>query len=211
MVYAREARLERVGVSNLPAVSAGDGGFFFAMSPPAPRVACFIDGSNLFGHLERVFGSGKVRLPELCHRLCGPARRLVEWRFYAAPVPQGTPAEERARYAGQQGFFAFVQRHRKGVLRLGRFQRDEDGRLREKGVDVLLAVDLARLGAENKYDAAVILSGDADLVPAVDLVRSLYRKRVEVALPNVEAYHLRQCADAFREITADLYGQVRLA
>jgi uncharacterized LabA/DUF88 family protein len=180
------------------------------MSPSAARVICFIDGSNLFGHLERVFGSGKVRLPELCHRLCAPGRSLVEWRFYAAPVPQGTSAEERDRYAGQQRFFAFVQRHRKGVLRLGRFQRDADGRLHEKGVDVLLAIDLARLAAEDKYDVAVMLSGDADLVPAVELVRAVYRRRVEVALPNVEAYHLRQSADAFREITAELYGFVRL-
>lgn len=175
------------------------------------RVICFIDGSNLFGHLERAFGDGKIRLPELCHRLTGPERRFLEWRFYAAPVPQGATAEERQRYARQQRFFAFVQRHRKGVLRLGRFQRDPDGKLHEKGVDVLLAVDLVRLAAEGKYDAAVVLSGDADLVPAVEAVRLLYHKRVEVALPDVEAYHLRQAADAFREITAAAFGDLLLS
>ncbi|MFO8071054.1 MAG: hypothetical protein R6V85_04190 [Polyangia bacterium] len=98
------------------------------MSTP-DRIICFLDGSNLFGHLERTFGSGKVHLPNLCHRLAGPTRKLLEWRFYAAPVPQGSTEEERRRYAGQQRFFAFVQRHRKGVLRLGRFQKDSDGKL----------------------------------------------------------------------------------
>jgi uncharacterized LabA/DUF88 family protein len=174
------------------------------------RVTCFIDGSNLFGHMERAFGSGKIRLADLCHRLTGPERKFSEWRYYAAPVPQGNTPEEKQRYAGQQRFFAFVQRHRKGILRLGRFQRDNEGNLHEKGVDVLLAVDLVRLGAEDRYDTAVILSGDADLVPAVEAVRLLYRRRVEVALPDVEAYHLRHAADAFQEITSTLFGELRI-
>jgi uncharacterized LabA/DUF88 family protein len=174
------------------------------------HIICFIDGSNLFGHLKETFGSGKVHLPKLCHVLSGPERQLLEWRYYAAPVPQGSTVEERQRYAGQQRFFAFVQRHRKGVLRLGRFQRDSNGKLHEKGVDVLLAVDLVRLAAEEKYDTAVILSGDADLVPAVEAVRLLYRKRVEVALPDVEAYHLRQAAGVFHEITASMFRTLHL-
>jgi uncharacterized LabA/DUF88 family protein len=77
-------------------------------------------------------------------------------------------------------------------------------------VDVLLAVDLVRLAAEDKYDAAVVLSGDADLVPAVETAQVLYRKRVEVALPDVEAYHLRQSADTFHEITAPLFEEFRI-
>jgi len=39
---------------------------------------------------------------------------------------------------------------------------------REKAVDVSLAVDLIRLGIEDRYDAAYILSADGDYTPAVE-------------------------------------------
>lgn len=175
-----------------------------------PRVITFTDGSNLFSHLRNTFGSGLVNHPELGHMLAGPGRTLVEWRHYAAPVPQGTTQQEADRYAGQQKFFHFVRRHRKGVLRLGRFEPDRTtGRLREKGVDVLLAVDLVRMAAENRYDVAIVLSGDGDIVPAVETVQQVYAKQVEVAMPNVPAYHMRHVADAYIEITAGIFEQIK--
>jgi uncharacterized LabA/DUF88 family protein len=177
---------------------------------PQQRVICFIDGSNIYGHLDRTFGSGKINFPALCNSLVGNDRRFFEWRFYAAPVPQGFSTEERTRYANQQKFFHFIRRHRKGVLRLGRFQRDASGILHEKGVDVLLSVDLVRLAAERRYDVAILLSGDADMVPAIETVQQLYRKRVEVAIPRVRAYHITQVANAYIEITRYIYDNVRI-
>ena len=41
---------------------------------------------------------------------------------------------------------------------------------REKGVDVRIAVDLIALADSNEYDMAILLSGDADLAPAVKYV-----------------------------------------
>lgn len=180
------------------------------MSATQQRVVCFIDGANLYSHLRDTFGSGRVKLAELCHLLAGKGRRLIQWRYYAAAIPQGSTPDELKKYAAQQRFFHFVQRHRKGELRLGRFQCDETGRLREKGVDVLLAVDLVRLAAENRYDTAIVLSGDGDLVPAMDVVQQVYHKRVEVALPQVQAYHVRHAADSYIEITSGLFDQVKL-
>ena len=43
-------------------------------------------------------------------------------------------------------------------------------RFREKGVDVLIAVDLVDLAEKDEYDIAILVSGDSDLVPAVKLV-----------------------------------------
>jgi len=50
----------------------------------------------------------------------------------------------------------------------------------EKGVDVALATDLLAMAWENAYDAAVIVSGDADYAGAVTKVMSK-GKNVEVA------------------------------
>ncbi|OGQ89426.1 MAG: hypothetical protein A2289_07455 [Deltaproteobacteria bacterium RIFOXYA12_FULL_58_15] len=123
---------------------------------------------------------------------------------------RGATVAEQGSYAGQQRFFHYIRQHRKGVLRLGRFQRDDDGTLHEKGVDVLIAIDLVRLAAEGGYDTAVLFSGDADLVPAIEMVRQVYRRRVEVAIPDVAACHVRQVADAYREIDAPLFKKVML-
>jgi len=52
-------------------------------------------------------------------------------------------------------------------------------RSREKGIDVKIAVDLIVGAIDNKYDAAIIVSFDTDLVPAIDWVRNRQNKKVE--------------------------------
>ena len=51
----------------------------------------------------------------------------------------------------------------------------------EKGIDVALAVDLVRLGMEKAYDAAIVMSGDKDLLPALETVYDLKLGHVELA------------------------------
>lgn len=52
-------------------------------------------------------------------------------------------------------------------------------RLREKGIDVKLATDLIVGAVDNKYDTAVVVSSDSDLIPAIDWVRFRLKKKVE--------------------------------
>ncbi len=51
--------------------------------------------------------------------------------------------------------------------------------LREKGVDVALAVDALQVGLEGKIDIAVLVTGDGDLVP---LARALMKHGIRVAV-----------------------------
>lgn len=51
----------------------------------------------------------------------------------------------------------------------------DGGRIREKGVDVKLALDVAIGAADDLYDTAIIISSDTDLVPAVKYAR--YKKK----------------------------------
>jgi uncharacterized LabA/DUF88 family protein len=52
-------------------------------------------------------------------------------------------------------------------------------KLREKGIDVKLATDLIVGAIDNKYDTAVIVSSDTDLVPAIDWIRNRIKKKIE--------------------------------
>jgi len=50
---------------------------------------------------------------------------------------------------------------------------------REKGIDVKMAVDLMVGSIDDKYDTAIVVSSDTDLVPAIDWVRKRQKKKVE--------------------------------
>ncbi len=52
-------------------------------------------------------------------------------------------------------------------------------RMREKGIDVKLATDLIVGAVDDKYDTAILISSDADLVPAIDWIRRRHHKKVE--------------------------------
>jgi hypothetical protein len=51
----------------------------------------------------------------------------------------------------------------------------------EKGIDVALAVDMVRLAMQKAYDAAILVSADTDLLPAVETLYDLGLAHVELA------------------------------
>ncbi len=50
---------------------------------------------------------------------------------------------------------------------------------REKGIDVKIATDLVAAALDDKYDTAILVSSDTDLVPMVDWIRFRLKKKVE--------------------------------
>lgn len=66
----------------------------------------------------------------------------------------------------------------KKLLKLG-IKRVKTERLREKGIDVKLATDLIVGAVDDKYDIAILVSSDSDLIPAIDWVRHRMKKIIE--------------------------------
>ncbi len=52
-------------------------------------------------------------------------------------------------------------------------------RQREKGIDVKIVTDLFIGAMDDKYDTAIIVSSDTDLVPAIDSIRHRLKRKVE--------------------------------
>jgi len=50
---------------------------------------------------------------------------------------------------------------------------------REKGIDVKIATDLIVAAMDNQYDTAIIVSSDTDLIPAIDIVKYRFNKKIE--------------------------------
>jgi len=68
----------------------------------------------------------------------------------------------------------------------------------EKGVDVLMAVDLLVGAYENLYDTAILVSSDTDLLPAILKIRQMKKKVEYVGFSPKPSYGLISCSDIRR-------------
>lgn len=63
---------------------------------------------------------------------------------------------------------------------------------REKGIDVMIAVDMVEDAIENRHDCFVLISGDADFIPALELIRRKGKKVFSASLPKGYSTLLRE-------------------
>ncbi|MBM3134835.1 MAG: NYN domain-containing protein [Chloroflexi bacterium] len=159
---------------------------------PEERVMVFIDGSNFYRCLKSQFGMANVDFLKLALLLCSN-RKLIRIYYYNAVVRQEDGEE---RYKEQQRFFERLRDVPYLELRLGRLEKRGDTVV-EKGIDVAIATDMLLRAYSNAYDTAILVSGDADLVPAVEGAKDL-GKHVENAFVYIgHSRHLRQTCDRF--------------
>lgn len=144
------------------------------------KVVVYIDGGNTYRRLK------EVRIPEKSNRFDFSAfvthlvgeRELVSKRYYIGVVKNfDESAKGEQMVKGQQNFLNGLVTEGFEV-KYGRIMYD-DGKIREKGVDVKLSVDLVIGAADNIYDTAIIISSDTDLIPAIRYIRKAKDKVVE--------------------------------
>lgn len=149
------------------------------------RVAVFVDYQNCYYAAREVFGNPQLDPPTFGHiyplrfglqlkGLASPSGQLVEVSLYLGePGPKSGATRQRVfarqTQAWKQQSGVIVRSRPLRYLSTGRSNSGaRTWKAQEKGIDVLLALDIA-LGAErNLYDLAVVVSGDSDLVPAIE-------------------------------------------
>jgi uncharacterized LabA/DUF88 family protein len=115
----------------------------------------------------------------------------TEYHLYGANVPAKIHPE---RHRLRSGFFRALKRD--GItVHEGFSVLDRKSNLVEKGVDVLLSLDLSGFALEG-YKDIVVASADGDLVPAIERAQR-YGSRVHVLVSkHVPAAHITQAADS---------------
>jgi len=73
----------------------------------------------------------------------------------------------------------------------------------EKGVDVLMAVDLLTGAYENLYDTTILVSSDTDLIPAIEKVRVMKKKIEYIGFSHKPSYALIANSDIRRLLIKD--------
>ena len=156
----------------------------------AERVRVYIDGFNLYFGLKE---SGWRRyywldVCALARKLLRPGQTLEAVRYFTARI--SGPQSKQAR---QATYLAALEERGGCDLLFGRYQSSpsvcpycKKTRLvsQEKMTDVNIAVELLCDAFRDDFDVAVVVSGDADLVPAIRQLKGLFPgKRVVCAFP----------------------------
>lgn len=143
------------------------------------RAAIFIDGAYLDKTLQFEFSQVRIDFGLLSERMAGRASVLRTYYYHCPPYMSMEPTpDERVRADAKDRFFSALARLPRFQLRLGKLVRrgeDRDGRpiFVQKLVDIMLGVDLVQLAATRQISQAVLLVGDSDFLPAIEVAKQL--------------------------------------
>ncbi len=145
------------------------------------RISLYIDGTNLFAGQYDLFGPKRV----LSFRaLLGDIKKhypVSKVYFYASYTPRKPKRRPDAFFTCEALFYRDV-RSVSGLVFYKGHRSPTSGK--EKGVDVHLALDMVKDAFTKQYDEAVIMTGDADLIYAVEIVKRLGYPMHAVFLAN---------------------------
>lgn len=170
------------------------------------RISILIDGSNFYHLVLKKIGLNESQFDfEKFAVFLADGRKISDAgkRFYIGTVREKEgDIKTKEAMAKQTSLFAFLKNNRWEIktsklktrkeeiiidsrvvdyekfLKIG-IKKIEFERLREKGIDVKLATDLIVGAIDGRYDTAVVVSSDSDLIPAIDWVRHRNKKKVE--------------------------------
>lgn len=172
------------------------------MSPETTKekVAVYIDGSNFYHYLkdrEINFPKGiKFDFKKFVDFLVGE-RVCISKRYYTGIFRNinGTSKSEEL-VKGQQKFLSNLENDGFDIKR-GRIIYDS-GRIREKGTDVKIGVDLVIGAVDNFFDTAILVSSDTDLIPAIKYTKFKNKKLEYVGFSHAPSFGIQKYADFSR-------------
>jgi uncharacterized LabA/DUF88 family protein len=154
------------------------------------KVCIFFDGQNFYRSLLRYDEALRVdydRLAVWITQRAGGESAVFGGAYYYVGVSIGAPQQVEAFLKGLELRPGYFVKREPRVRRTGRCPNcgSEYDYTTEKRVDTRLVADLIHYAANGAYDAAVLVSGDDDFVPAVEAVNAL-GKQVWVATWSAE-------------------------
>lgn len=157
------------------------------------RVAIFIDGSNLYHNLKRY--DIKTTFEEIIKKV-ETKREIIDIFYYTALLDKSI---NKQKYSKHKKFLDKIKKIPNFNVILCNLRKVilEDGSadFTIKGDDIYLATDLIKGAYEDLYDFAIIVSGDADFIPAIKLVQNKGKKVINAFFPKSSSYLLRTCCN----------------
>lgn len=181
--------------------------------------AIFIDA----GYLDKVLlwdhKKKRVDYIKLAQELAATNQLFRAYYYHCMPYQSHPPTEEERKiYGKMHGFITALKKMPRFEVRLGRIARlgiDANGRpiTCQKRVDCMMGVDMALLAGKRVITDIALVTGDSDLIPAIEAVKS---EAVVVTLWHGSysdecrpARDLVQICDERQELTNDVIARIQ--
>ena len=155
------------------------------MKKKTDTVYLFVDGTNLYAGQYELFGPekyldfGKFIVIVEKHL----SIRFKKIYFYASYSPRPkVPTRKQIAYLRNEALFYRSVRKTKHVIFITGHRSPTSGK--EKGIDMHLGIDMVKYGFLRQYSVAYLITGDADLIYAVETVKELSIPVHAIFLPN---------------------------
>lgn len=154
------------------------------------RVSFFIDGFNLYHALDATPAYHQYKwldFNKLVKCYLTKKDELTDIFYFTAYITWDPPKLNRHK------LFVQALRTRNVQIIFGKFKRRDKfctlckktySTFEEKQTDVNIAISLFKNAMENKFDTAIIISGDSDLIPSIEAIKSTFpAKQIGVVIP----------------------------
>lgn len=182
--------------------SIGDGKAVIRTEPPKPleRVMVFIDGGYLRKLFIDLFGDDNIDFFRLRNYLLDLYNRTPINPFNANLIRvyyyDGIVDKKEEEYEHQRKYFDSLRLHYFFLtVRLGEAVKTSEGAFRQKGVDILMAIDALTMAYRNYYDTGLFLLCDRDFIPLIEAVKNAGKKTYHFSYAGKTPKELTQTFD----------------
>jgi len=133
--------------------------------PHGERAAVLIDGNYMRRYLHKHgLEMWDIDFQIFSNALCGDCLRFRTYYYDARPEE----AAKNPNYEKEDKFQDSLEELDRFIVRLGRLTKTKYGEPpHQKGVDILLAIDLTELSAMGAVDRIILVTNDSDFKPAI--------------------------------------------
>ncbi|MDO4244641.1 MAG: NYN domain-containing protein [Deinococcus sp.] len=153
------------------------------------RIALFIDGANVYAAAKRLGWNFDHR--KILEHFAGLGTLYNAFYYTAVPAPID---DKQKRFVDALTYMGYTVR-----TRPLRENTDEHGDTsRRASLDIELVTDL--LTTTERYDVAVLLSGDGDFERPVEVLRARGKRVIVASIPEMTSAELRNAADEYVDL-----------
>lgn len=160
------------------------------------RIGLFIDGANVYAAAKRLGWNFDHR--KILEHFSSYGTLYNAFYYTAIPMPMD---DKQKRFIDALTYMGYTVR-----TRPLREATDENGdTYRRASLDIELVTDV--LTTSDRYDVAVLLTGDGDFERPAEVLRARGKRVVVACIPEMTSYELRNAADEyvdFKDIRAEV-------
>lgn len=153
------------------------------------RIFVIIDGNNFYHRLKELKLKNLLNFnyEKFTQFLIGK-RSLVFKKYYIGAIRAERNNPKTQKLWRDQRILLGKLQKQSWQIGLGHMLKTDN--YHEKGVDVLIAVDLLVGAYEDNYDTAILVTSDTDLLPAIEKVRKMKKKTEYIGFSHKPSYAL---------------------